>query len=144
MQPSDARILRSAAIPTALAGVLAVVLCGVLSGSKGVIAAIMALAMVSIFFTISVLAVSYAAKISPQAMLPAALGSYIIKLLVLSVALSALQNVTVWDTKAFAWSVLALTLVWVVAEARYFLRTKIAYVDEPADGDVEAPAGRGS
>jgi ATP synthase protein I len=142
MQSSDARILRSAAIPTALAGLVAMVICGALVGSKGLIAAIMALAMVTVFFTISVVAVAYAAKISPQAMMPAALGSYVLKLLVLSVALSAFKNVSVWSPKAFAWSVLALTLVWIVAEARFFLRTKILYVDEPAGSDADAPAER--
>jgi ATP synthase protein I len=138
MQSSDARILRGAAIPTCLAGLAAAIICGAVAGSKGVIAAIMATALVMIFFTISLIAVAYAARISPQVMLPAALGSYIIKLLVIFAVLAALENVTIWHPRAFAWTVLALTLVWVFAEARGLIKSKPLYVDEPTSLDRSA------
>jgi ATP synthase protein I len=142
MQSSDARILRGAAVPTCLAGLAAAAVCGVAVGSKGVIAAVMGMALVMVFFTVSLLAVTYAARISPQAMLPAALGSYIVKLLVIFAVLAALENVTIWNPRAFAWSVLALTVVWVFAEARGLIKTKMLYVDEPA-ADLDAAGGRG-
>jgi ATP synthase protein I len=135
MQSSDARILRGAALPTCLAGLAAAVVCGAVAGSRGVIAAIMGTALVVIFFSISLVAVTYAARISPQAMLPAALGSYIVKLLVIYAALAALRDVTIWNQRAFAWTVLALTLVWVFAEARGLMKSKMLYVDDPAGLD---------
>jgi ATP synthase protein I len=135
MQSSDARILRGAALPTCLAGLAAVAVCAAVAGSKGVIAAIMGTVLVVVFFTISLVAVTYAARISPQAMLPAALGSYVVKLLVIYSALAALQGVTIWNQRAFAWTVLALTLVWVFAEARGLIKTKMLYVDDPKTVD---------
>src|ERR671915_1428726 len=138
MQSSDARILRGAAVPTCLAGLAAAAVCGVAVGSKGVIAAVMGMALVMVFFTVSLIAVTYAARISPQAMLPAALGSYVVKLLVIYAALAALQDVTIWNQRAFAWTVLALTLVWVVTEARGLIKTKMLYVDDPATLDRSA------
>jgi ATP synthase protein I len=133
MQSSDARILRGAAIPTCLAGLAAAIVCGTVAGSEGVIAAVMGTALVMVFFSISLVAVAYAGRISPQAMMPAALGSYVLKLLVIYAALAALKNVTIWHPRSFAWTVLALTLVWVFAEARGLIKSKMLYVDDPQD-----------
>jgi ATP synthase protein I len=138
MQSSDARILRGAAIPTCLAGLAAAIVCGTVVGSKGVIAAAMGTVLVMVFFTISLVAVTYAARISPQAMLPAALGSYILKLLVIGIVLTALKNVTIWHPRSFAWTVLALTLVWVFAEARGLIKSKMLYIDDPLDPAAQA------
>lgn len=124
MQSSDARILRGAAIPTGLVGVAIILVSLLVAGTKGALGAAIGLAVVVVFFSISVIAVSYASKISPAAMMPAALGSYLIKLVAMFALIALLAGVDVWNTRAFAWTVIVLTLVWTFAEARTSFKHK--------------------
>ncbi|GLZ13175.1 hypothetical protein Acsp04_34100 [Actinomadura sp. NBRC 104425] len=129
MQSSDARILRGAAIPSGLAGLAVIAAAVPLAGAKGALGAALGTVVVLAFFTISVVAVGYAARISPQMMFAAAVFSYLGKVLAMLVLVAALDGVTLWNTKAFAWSVIVLTLVWVVAEARAAMKNKTLSLD---------------
>jgi ATP synthase protein I len=73
---------RSATVTAAVAAVM-VALSAVLGGQKGVIGAAIAVVVVAAFFGLSVLALSKAAKVSPQAMMLAGMGTYFVKILVL-------------------------------------------------------------
>jgi len=128
MESSDARIFRGAAIPTALAGVAAALISLLLAGPKGLFGSLIGLAVVVVFFSISLAAVNYAAKISPQAMMAAALLSYAVKLLGMFALIAVLNGVTIWNPKAFAWTVIGLTLVWILAEARTTIKIRAPYV----------------
>lgn len=132
MQPSDARILRGAAIPSALAGVAAVLAGLLLAGAKGALGAAIATVVVMAFFGISVVAVSYASKISAQMMFAAAVFSYITKIFAMFALVALFKDASAWNPQAFAWSVIALTLVWIGFEIRTTLKTKMLYV-EPAE-----------
>jgi ATP synthase protein I len=130
MQSSDARILRGAVIPTCLVGAAAIVVSLLVAGSKGALGAVIATAVVVAFFSLSALVVSWAAKISPQTMLMAALASYAAKILAVLLLIAGLKRVTIWDPKVFAWTVIVLVLTWIAAEFRVALQVK-AYIDEP-------------
>lgn len=132
MQANDVRVLKSAAIPTLAVGVVAVVVALLLSGAKGALGAAIGTVLVGVFFSISVVAVSYAARVSPQLMAIAAMGSYLIKIVVIMLMLAAFGDTTAWNPKAFAWSVVVGTLVWTAAEVRAFIKTKMLYVDPEA------------
>ncbi|WP_395109015.1 hypothetical protein [Actinomadura sp. SCN-SB] len=135
MHSSDARILRGAAIPSGVAGLAAVAAGLALAGSEGALGAAIGAVIVMAFFSISVLAVSYASKISAQLMFVAAVVSYITKIFGMFALVIAFEGVTAWDPKAFAWSVIALTLVWIGAEIRATAKAKTLYVDpEPSAG----------
>jgi hypothetical protein len=125
MESSDARILRGAAIPTGVAGVTAIVISTLAAGSKGSLGAAIGAAVVIVFFTISVVVVNYAAKISPQTMMTAGLMSYAVKFIAVLGLVIALSDVTFWNPKAFAWTVVALTLVWIMSETRALLQTRV-------------------
>ncbi|MGK5550999.1 hypothetical protein ACSNOI_05235 [Actinomadura kijaniata] len=140
MHSTDARILRGAALPSGLAGIVALVVGLVLAGSKGMLGAALGTITVLAFFTISVVAVSYASKISPQMMFAAAVFSYLAKLLVMFALIAAFKDATAWNPRVFAYTVIALTLVWIGAEIRASLKVKTLYVD-PAE-DVKTPADR--
>ncbi|GAA1531657.1 hypothetical protein GCM10009678_12310 [Actinomadura kijaniata] len=140
MHSTDARILRGAALPSGLAGIVALVVGLVLAGSKGMLGAALGTITVLAFFTISVVAVSYASKISPQMMFAAAVFSYLTKLLVMFALIAAFKDATAWNPKVFAYTVIALTLVWIGAEIRASLKVKTLYVD-PAE-DVKTTADR--
>ena len=128
MESSDARIFRGAAIPTALAGVVAALISVLLAGPKGLLGSLIGLAVVVAFFSISMIVVNWAAKISPQTMMAAALLSYAIKLLGMFALIALLNGVTIWNPRAFAWTVIALTLVWILSEARATIKLREPYV----------------
>ncbi|MFI0351354.1 hypothetical protein [Actinomadura sp. 9N407] len=135
MHSSDARILRGAAIPSGLAGIAAIAVCWLLTGSKGALGAAIGTIVVIAFFSISVIAVSYASKISAQLMFAAAVFSYITKLFGMFALIIAFDGVTAWNPKAFAWTVIALTLVWIGAEILTTTRAKTSYIDPAPAAD---------
>ncbi|MEV5500046.1 hypothetical protein AB0M50_32065 [Nonomuraea fuscirosea] len=132
MQANDVRVLKSAAIPTLAVGVVAVVVALLAAGGKGALGAGIGALLVGIFFSISVVAVSYAARVSPQMMAIAAMLSYLVKVVVIMLVLSAFGDTTAWNSRAFAWTVVVCTLVWTGFEVRAFIKTKMLYVDPEA------------
>jgi ATP synthase protein I len=130
MQPSDARNLRGAAIPTGAVGVGAVLIGLLTAGGKGALAAALATVVVLVFFSISAIAVSWAGKISAQTMMLAALASYMVKILAVMVLVTAMDGVSLWNTKVFGWAVIALALCYIAAEFRVVLQRR-PYIDEP-------------
>jgi ATP synthase protein I len=132
MQANDVRVLKSAAVPTFAVGVVAVIVAFLLAGGKGALGAALGTLLVGVFFSISVVAVSYAARVSPQVMAIAAMVSYLVKVVAIMVVLSAFRETTAWNTQAFAWSVVGCTLVWTGFEVRAFMKTKMLYVDPEA------------
>ncbi|MUN36950.1 hypothetical protein [Actinomadura litoris] len=131
MQPSDARILRGAAIPTAGVGVGAVLIGLLAAGAKGAFAAALAAVVVIAFYSISALAVAWASKISSQTMMLAALASYVVKILAVMVLVTTMDGVSAWDTAVFGWTVVGLALTWIAAEFRVAMQRGRPYIDEP-------------
>ncbi|QXJ21772.1 hypothetical protein AGRA3207_002659 [Actinomadura graeca] len=133
MQPSDARIVRGAALPTAGVGVGAVLIGLLTAGAKGALAAALAAVVVIAFFSISALAVSWAAKVSSQTMMLAALASYLVKILAVMVLVTTMDGVSIWNTTVFGWTVVGLALTWIAAEFRVALQKGRPYIDEPGN-----------
>jgi ATP synthase protein I len=119
---------RSAAV-TAVAATVMVVLSAVIGGHKGAIGAAIAVAVVAAFFGLSVLALNRAAKISPQAMMLAGMGTYIFKILVLLFLVGRFQNSTAFSPWLFGLTAIVLVLVYDAALAITFSRTKMLYVE---------------
>ena len=119
---------RSAAV-TAIVATVMVVLSAVIGGHKGVIGAAIAVAVVAAFFGLSVLALSRAAKISPQAMMLAGMGTYIFKILVLLFLVGRFQNSSAFSPWYFGLTAIVLVLVYDAALAITFSRTKMLYVE---------------
>ncbi|GII75129.1 hypothetical protein Sru01_01110 [Sphaerisporangium rufum] len=132
MQDNDLRILRSAAIPTALVGVIAVLVAAVVAGAKGALGAGIGILVVGAFFTIGLIAVAYAARVSPVIMMAAAMGTFLTKILLLAVLLETFADATVWSPGAFSTTVIIGTIAWTVGEARGFLKLRMLYVDPDA------------
>jgi len=129
MQATDARMLRGAALPTAAAGGVAVILSTVFAGTKGLIGALVGAALVIAFFSVSLLVLSYAARKMPQQLFGIAMLTYIGKILILGIFLAVFRDTTLFDTKAFAWTIVACTLVWLLAGMLVFRRLQILYVE---------------
>jgi ATP synthase protein I len=128
-----ARIARRSAVVAAVAAAAMVALFGVLGGGKGLVGAVIAVAVVAAFFGISLIAVSYAARISPQAMMATALGTFLGKFVLLLAFVGAFQDTTAFNPKAFGITALACILAYTGAQVLWSIRLKALYV-EP-DGD---------
>lgn len=132
MQANDVRVLKSAAIPTLVVGLVAGIVSLFVVGASGALGAAAAVLLVALFFTISLAAVTWAGRISPMAMFAAAVLSYVVKVIVIAVSLRVLNGVDAWHFPTFAWTVVAGTLAWTGGEVWAFSRLKMLYIDDTA------------
>jgi ATP synthase protein I len=128
MTTQYARVVRWSLALTSVVAAVAVVLCALLGGSKGAYGALIGVAVVTAFFGISVLVVGRAAKISPMAMMVAALASYIVKLIAFMIVLAWLAHSTAFNGRMLGFTALVCILTWCAAQVVTMMRTKMLYV----------------
>jgi ATP synthase protein I len=128
MQASYGRILRRAAVPTAAAALVMIALCSAISGVKGLIGALLGIALVAVFFGISLVAVGRAARVSPQAMMITAIVTFLVKILALAVLVSHFAGTTVFDSRLFGFTAIVCILAWTIGQAVVSARMKMLYV----------------
>jgi ATP synthase protein I len=126
-------ILRRSALLTVPVALLMIVLGAVLGGTKGLLGAALGVALVIVFFGISVLVVGRAAKVSPQAMMAAAVGSYLVKILVLIILVGAFQNSTAFNGRFFGLTVIVCVIAYSAAQVLSSMRLKMLYVEPDRD-----------
>ena len=129
MQQTDLRVLRGAAVPTAVVGVVLVLAAGVLAGGKAAVGALIGVLLVAAFFTAGMVVLAWAARINPVVLMNVAIATYVGKVLVLFLLLLAVQNTTLFDQRAFAFATIIAAIVWMVGEVRAFSRLKMLYVE---------------
>jgi ATP synthase protein I len=119
---------RSATVTAGVAAVM-VVISLVVGGQKGVIGAAIAVGVVAGFFGLSVLTLGRAARVGPQAMMLAGMGTYVFKILVLLFLVGRFENSTAFSPWLFGLTAIVLVLVYDIALAVTWTRTKMLYVD---------------
>ena len=119
---------RSAAVTAVVAAVM-VALSAALGGSKGLLGAAMAVVVVAAFFGLTVLALGQAAKVGPQAMMLAGIGTYLFKILVLLFLVGRFQDSTAFSPWLFGLTAIVLVLVYDIALAVSWTKTKMLYVE---------------
>ncbi|MFB7863569.1 MULTISPECIES: hypothetical protein [unclassified Streptomyces] len=134
MPSNDARTLLLTAVPTAAVGAVATVVSGVVAGGKGALGAVVGTAVVLLFMGIGLVVLQRTAKKLPQLFQAMGLMLYTAQLLVLFIFLALLKDTSAFDFKAFAFTLLATTIVWVAAQARAYMKAKIMYVDPENTG----------
>jgi ATP synthase protein I len=122
-------IVRRAGAMTAVAAVITVALCAVLAGAKGLYGALIGVAIVTVFFGLSVLVVGRAARISPQAMMVAAMVTYLVKIIGLAIVVSVLHGMTAFSDRSLGLTAIVCILVWCAAQAFAAIRIKMLYVE---------------
>jgi ATP synthase protein I len=134
MPATYVRIARHSAVSTAVVAlIMAAVSLGV-GGTKGLLGAALGIALVAVFFAISVLAVGRAARISPQAMMVTAMVTYIAKILILLFFVVRFSSTTVFNTRLFGLSALVCILAWCATQVFWSLKLKFLYVEPRGDG----------
>jgi len=106
-----------------------VALCAAVGGVKGLIGALLGVALVIVFFGISILAVGRAARVSPQAMMITALGTFLVKILALAFVVNALAGTGTFNTKLFGVTAIVCIVVWTLTQAIGSARQKMLYVE---------------
>ena len=123
------RVVRWSAALTGVVAVAAVLICAALVGAKGAYGALIGVAVVTAFFTISILVVGRAARISPMAMMAAALGSFVVKMIGFMIALVALGHSTAFNGRMLGFTALACILAWSAAQIVTSMRLNFLYVE---------------
>jgi ATP synthase protein I len=125
---SYARVVRRSAALCSVVAVAMVAICAAVGGTKGLYGALIGVAIVAVFFGISVVAVSRAAKVSPMLMMAVAMATYVIKILAFMVVLVLLRHVTVFNPRMLGFTAVVLILAWSAAQVVTMMRTKMLYV----------------
>ena len=121
-------VRRSAAVTAAVAAVM-VAGHSAVAGGKGALGAVLGTALVAVFFAISVLAVGAAAKVSAQAMMITAIGTYVVKILLLVIFVSRFSGTTAFSPRMFGLTALACILAWSFAQVAWSMRLRVQYVE---------------
>jgi ATP synthase protein I len=134
MQSNDVRTLLNCTVPTAAAGVIATAVSGAVAGGKGAIGAAAGTLVVIAFMAIGMLVLQRTAKSYPSLFQMMGLVLYTVQILLLAIVLAVFKNTSLFNTRAFAFSLLAAALVWIAAQARSYMKTKILYVEPESAG----------
>src|SRR6201993_1125947 len=127
-------IIRRAGALTAVAAAITVALCAVLGGAKGLYGALIGVGIVTVFFGISVLVVGRAARVSPQAMMIAAMVTYLVKIIALAVIVSNMNGTTAFSTRTLGFVAIGCILVWSAAQVITTMKLKMLYVEPEQRG----------
>lgn len=144
MQADDVRALRQSAVPTAVVGVLSAGIGAAVGGGKGALGAVLALAMVTVFFAISTFAVGRAARVNPQAMMITALGSYMVKILALALVTAQFRDTTLFNGRVFGFTAIACVLTWCATQVRALVKSKVLYVEPVPSTPVAKQTAEGA
>jgi ATP synthase protein I len=123
------RIVRWSAVLTAIVAAAMVAVSAAIGGIHGLIGALLGIALVAIFFGIDVLVIGRVAKISPQAIMAAAIGLYLFKIIVLAVAVKELSDTTFFNGKLFGFTALICILAYCASQVAGSIKYKTLYVE---------------
>jgi ATP synthase protein I len=124
-----ATIVRRAGALTAVAAAIMVAVSAALVGVKGLIGALVGVAIVTVFFGISVLVVGRAARRSPQAMMVAAMVTYLVKIVALAIVVSTLNGTTAFSSRTTGVVAIGCILIWSAAQVITAMKVKMLYVE---------------
>jgi hypothetical protein len=131
-----------ASITAAVASVAALVTL-LVSGWPDAWGVLIGAAIVTSFFAVSGMVIAWAGRIDDTFTLPAALGMFFVKAIVLFGLLNALPEDGWLDRRTLAWAVVAGALLWSVVQLRWVWTRQLYYVPPPSGPDPEKPAARG-
>jgi hypothetical protein len=147
--PWDISFLRVGALVTAAATVLAAPLAGLAAGWDAALAVLAGAVVVTLFFSVSGLVIAWAGRHGDAFTLPAAMGTFLVKMLVFVAVLRTVPADGPLDRPVLAWTVIVGALLWGGVQARWVWTRQLYYVAPPAPPsqlpaqDPEKPTPRG-
>ncbi|MGY1745435.1 hypothetical protein [Blastococcus sp. SYSU D00695] len=128
----DLSFLRVGALATLAVTAVAAPVTGLVAGWDAAVGVLLGAAVVTAFFAVSGVAVAWAGRINDAFTLPAALGAFFVKAIVLFGLLNALPEDGWLDRLTLAWSVVAGALLWSCVQLRWVWTRPLYYVPPPA------------
>jgi ATP synthase protein I len=129
MTTQYARVVRWSLALTSVVAAVAVVLCAAFGGSKGAYGALIGVGVVTAFFAISIIVVGRAARVNPMAMMVAALGTFLGKIIAFMIVLAVLRHSTAFNGKMLGFTALACILAWSASQVITSMKLNMLYVD---------------
>jgi ATP synthase protein I len=129
MTTQYARVVRWSLALTSVVAAVAVVLCAALGGSKGAYGALIGVGVVTAFFAISIIVVGRAARVNPMAMMVAALGTFLGKIIAFMIVLAVLRHSTAFNGKMLGFTALACILAWSASQVITSMKLNMLYVE---------------
>ncbi|KGH44672.1 hypothetical protein IN07_22070 [Modestobacter caceresii] len=146
--PWDLSFLRIGLLVTAVVTVVAALAVGVALSWADALTVVIGATVVTAFFCVSGLVVAWAGKVDDTWTMPAALGTFGLKALVLFPLLTGLPADGWPDRQVLAWTVVAGALLWSGVQLRWVWTRQLFYVPPPTppgeqQRSPENPAPRG-
>jgi hypothetical protein len=144
--PWDLSFLRVGTLATAVLTAIAVPVVGVLAGWDDSVGVLVGAVIVTGFFVFSGVVVAWAGRVNDTFTLPAALGAFFIKALVVFAVLNALPQEGWLNRYTLAWTVVVGALLWSAVHLRWVWTRQLYYVPPPAPpptGGSTPPPGNG-
>jgi ATP synthase protein I len=120
---------RYAVIVTAVVVVIALVAAFVLRGGAGVVGALVGAVIAGGLGWLGTWVMARTARATPAGVMIGAMTAFGLKILFMLVFLLLFQGTTLFDGRSFAFTILAVTVAWIVGEVVGFVRTRIPAVD---------------
>src|SRR3954447_8138457 len=129
--PWDLSFLRAGALVAADVTAVAASLTGILAGWPDAVGVLVGALVVTAFFVASGVVIAWAGRIDDTFTLPAALGMFFVKGVVLFAVLHALPEEGWLDRRPLALAVVAGALLWSAVQLRWVWTRQIYYVSPP-------------
>ena len=127
-----AAMLRGALVPSLVAAPLVVIALWVARGSRGGLAALLAVVVTIAFFAGGLAVMKRVTNANPLSLLAGALAVYLGQVLFLGIVIISLSSASWLDGTAFGIAALAITIVWQVGQVVAFMRMRKSVYDAPA------------
>ena len=127
-----AAMLRGALVPSLVAAPLVVIALWVARGSRGGLAALLAVVVTIAFFAGGLAVMKRVTNANPLSLLAGALAVYLGQVLFLGIVIISLSSASWLDGTAFGIAALAITIVWQVGQVVAFVRMRKSVYDAPA------------
>ena len=127
-QSNEMQLLRGAVKPTAITGLISVIISAIIAGLPGLYGALLAQFIVVIFFAVTLGVSKLSKDLDPLSTMGLALFSYTTKLLFVGLFLWAITNFTERDTinrTSFGVAAILLTLSWLGGEIASYMKLRI-------------------
>jgi hypothetical protein len=139
----DLSFLRVGGLVTAVVAAVAAPVTGLVLGWSEAVGVLVGAAVVTAFFVLSGLVVAWAGRIDDTFTLPAALGTFFVKAVVLFAILARLPEDGWLDRRTLAWTVVVGALLWSGVQLRWVWTRQIYYVPPPSPPSPTSPADPG-
>ncbi|RBY83974.1 hypothetical protein [Blastococcus sp. TF02A-26] len=127
----DVSFLRVGALATGAVTAVAAPVTGLVAGWDAALGVVLGAVVVTAFFVVSGVVVAWAGRIDDAFTLPAAMGAFFVKAIVLFGLLNALPEDGWLDRLTLAWSVIVGALLWSAVQLRWVWTRPLYYVQPP-------------